>query len=182
LIWLSGGRTWWAHFEFTRINIEPIILRKKIEELREPGASAYVRSTSGIVRRRGLVRVTLGCPPAHRTVATRAPHRAGRHPVDAREHARHVTLVAESGGVRCLAPLNRENVVAGVDLRAAVTTLQSELAVVELLKRFGGLLAHGIASHILDRQCAGSHDRYHVLSMFGLAENPLAEVAEWQTR
>ena len=29
---LSGGRTWWAHFEFTRINIEPIILRKKIEE------------------------------------------------------------------------------------------------------------------------------------------------------
>ena len=30
---LTGGRTWWAHFEFTRINIEPIILRKKIEEL-----------------------------------------------------------------------------------------------------------------------------------------------------
>ena len=29
----SGGRTWWAHFEFTRINIEPTILRKKIEEL-----------------------------------------------------------------------------------------------------------------------------------------------------
>jgi hypothetical protein len=29
----SGGRTWWAHFEFTRINIAPIILRKKIEEL-----------------------------------------------------------------------------------------------------------------------------------------------------
>ena len=30
---LSGGRTWWVHFEFTRINIEPIILPKKIEEL-----------------------------------------------------------------------------------------------------------------------------------------------------
>jgi hypothetical protein len=28
----GGGRTWWAHFEFTRINIEPIILRKKIED------------------------------------------------------------------------------------------------------------------------------------------------------
>ena len=26
----------------------------------------------------------------------------GRHPVDAREHARHVALVAESGSVRCL--------------------------------------------------------------------------------
>jgi len=25
----SGGRTWWAHFEFTRINIEPIILKKR---------------------------------------------------------------------------------------------------------------------------------------------------------
>ena len=28
----SGGRTWWAHFEFTRINIEPIILKNRIEE------------------------------------------------------------------------------------------------------------------------------------------------------
>src|SRR5436190_22055881 len=35
---LSGGRTWWAHFEFTRINIEPIILRKKIEDLCETRA------------------------------------------------------------------------------------------------------------------------------------------------
>jgi hypothetical protein len=32
---LRGGRTWWAHFEFTRINIAPIILRKKIEDERE---------------------------------------------------------------------------------------------------------------------------------------------------
>jgi hypothetical protein len=30
---LAGGRTWWAHLKFTRINIEPTILRKKIEEL-----------------------------------------------------------------------------------------------------------------------------------------------------
>ena len=30
---VSGGRSWWAHFEFTRINIELTILRKKIEEL-----------------------------------------------------------------------------------------------------------------------------------------------------
>ena len=33
----SGGRTWWAHFEFTPINIEPTILRKKIEDLRPMG-------------------------------------------------------------------------------------------------------------------------------------------------
>jgi hypothetical protein len=29
---LSGGRTRWAHFEFTRINTTPTILRKKIED------------------------------------------------------------------------------------------------------------------------------------------------------
>jgi hypothetical protein len=29
----SGGRTWWAHFEFTGINITPTILPEKIEEL-----------------------------------------------------------------------------------------------------------------------------------------------------
>jgi hypothetical protein len=29
---VGGGRTWWAHFELTRINIEPTILRKKIED------------------------------------------------------------------------------------------------------------------------------------------------------
>jgi hypothetical protein len=34
----SGGRIWWAHFEFTRINITPIILRKKVEDLREARA------------------------------------------------------------------------------------------------------------------------------------------------
>ena len=34
----SGGRGWWAHFAFTRINIEPIILHKKIEERRVVGA------------------------------------------------------------------------------------------------------------------------------------------------
>ena len=32
---LSGGRSWWAHFEFTRINIAPTILYKKIEDFAE---------------------------------------------------------------------------------------------------------------------------------------------------
>ena len=32
---------WWAHFEFTRINIEPIILRKKIEDLRQAGTTSF---------------------------------------------------------------------------------------------------------------------------------------------
>ena len=38
-IWLDGGRNWWAHFAFTRINIAPPFLRKKIEDLRKAGAS-----------------------------------------------------------------------------------------------------------------------------------------------
>jgi hypothetical protein len=35
---LNGGRTWSAHFAFTRINVEPIILKNKFEELRQLGA------------------------------------------------------------------------------------------------------------------------------------------------
>jgi hypothetical protein len=41
-ITVSGGRTWWAHFEFTRINITPTILPKKIEALRILGAICVV--------------------------------------------------------------------------------------------------------------------------------------------
>ena len=29
----SGGRRWWAHLEFTRMNIGPTIVRNQIEEL-----------------------------------------------------------------------------------------------------------------------------------------------------
>ena len=41
---LGGGRTWWAHFEFTRMNIEPTILRKKIEDLRQLGAFMFTEA------------------------------------------------------------------------------------------------------------------------------------------
>jgi hypothetical protein len=36
----GAGRSWWAHFEFTRINIEPIILYKKIEDVRKVDATS----------------------------------------------------------------------------------------------------------------------------------------------
>jgi len=54
----GGGRTWWAHFEFTRINIELIILRKKIEELREARESMFDRQLN-IPRDRNARSVTL---------------------------------------------------------------------------------------------------------------------------
>jgi hypothetical protein len=38
----NGGRSWWAHLQFTRINIELTILRKKIEDLREAHPSTSV--------------------------------------------------------------------------------------------------------------------------------------------
>jgi hypothetical protein len=41
----SGGRTWWAHFDFTRINITPTILRKKIEDLHE-AAGTWLTTTA----------------------------------------------------------------------------------------------------------------------------------------
>jgi hypothetical protein len=46
----GGGRTWWAHLEFTRINIEPTILRKKIEDLRGMRGGKHARRY--IIRRR----------------------------------------------------------------------------------------------------------------------------------
>jgi hypothetical protein len=49
----NGGRSWWAHFKFTRINIEPIILRKKFEDLQ--GAGAFSRLATRR-QRYGLVR------------------------------------------------------------------------------------------------------------------------------
>jgi hypothetical protein len=45
---LHGGRTWWAHFEFTRINIEPTILQKKIEEQLMLGPSFPFRVRRGL--------------------------------------------------------------------------------------------------------------------------------------
>jgi len=35
---LRGSQRGWAHFAFTRINLEPTIVRKKIEDLRQLGA------------------------------------------------------------------------------------------------------------------------------------------------
>ena len=55
----GGGRTWWAHFEFTPINIELTILPKKIEELREAddgyrrSVSIRAESAAGCCRRLG---------------------------------------------------------------------------------------------------------------------------------
>jgi hypothetical protein len=39
---LNGGRTWWAHFVFTHMNIELTILYKKIEEVPDAGASVSI--------------------------------------------------------------------------------------------------------------------------------------------
>ena len=73
-------------------------------------------------------------------------------------------------------------VCASVVLRTAVAALQSKLAVVEFLKRFGGLLARGFVCRILKSSFAGSLVCCQVLPILGVAINPLAEVAERQTR
>jgi hypothetical protein len=73
---------------------------KSFEELREPGASAYVPPRASCDAE-GLCGARLDAVRSLRRRDASAPS-CGRHPVDAREHARHVALVAESGGVRCL--------------------------------------------------------------------------------
>jgi hypothetical protein len=42
----------WAHFEFTRINITPTILPKKIEELREAGTLTLIERLRAVIRSR----------------------------------------------------------------------------------------------------------------------------------
>jgi hypothetical protein len=37
----ADSLAWWAHFAFTRLNITRIILRKKIEDLRQLGAFMF---------------------------------------------------------------------------------------------------------------------------------------------
>jgi hypothetical protein len=36
----GGGRAWWAHLDFTRVNIHPIIVRNQIEDRMEIMESA----------------------------------------------------------------------------------------------------------------------------------------------
>jgi len=43
-----GGRTWWAHYEFGRMNIELTILKKEIEDAREVSAIVGVRAAAAL--------------------------------------------------------------------------------------------------------------------------------------
>src|SRR5437867_1794994 len=71
LIRLGGGRTWWAHFAFTRINIAPTILYKKIEDVLELGAS------KSIDRCTNLMTMFRSPPTLRRSArADEAPHHA----------------------------------------------------------------------------------------------------------
>ena len=70
---LSGGRTWWAHFEFAPINIEPTILRKKIEDQLIVGAFC-VDSRDGSLRKSPEVSPTVSSLKAY----TRRACSAGR--------------------------------------------------------------------------------------------------------
>src|SRR6266850_321119 len=80
----SGGRTWWAHFEFTRINIEPTILRKKIEEQLglgaiglDPGSFCLWKYQEGKTRNSDPRTVTVGASMRMtRHLATSTPDRA----------------------------------------------------------------------------------------------------------
>jgi hypothetical protein len=49
---LSGGRTWWAHVDFTPINITPTILRKKFEDLPIRGAFCAPKSAKSVSQSR----------------------------------------------------------------------------------------------------------------------------------
>ena len=73
---------------------------KSIEDLREARAFAYVPPRASCDAE-GLWGSRLDGVRSLRRGDASAPS-CWRHPVDAREHARHVALIAESGRVRCL--------------------------------------------------------------------------------
>jgi hypothetical protein len=85
----AGGRTWWAHVEFTPINIEPTILRKKIEDLRlaaiAPQSSAHIAIVTDL-------RLAGGALPRHRA-GKRSDHAAKlARPISVHERAAGWTL------------------------------------------------------------------------------------------
>ena len=46
---LGGGRTWWAHLKFTRINIELTILRKNVWSAPDPQAAIIGEEPSALM-------------------------------------------------------------------------------------------------------------------------------------
>ena len=65
--WVVGA--WWAHFEFTRINIEPIILKNKIEDSREAGAFTSVVDSSAATNKSQAIRAAFDDPSTQRGIA-----------------------------------------------------------------------------------------------------------------
>jgi hypothetical protein len=47
---LNGGRTWWAHFEFTPINTAPTFLYKQFEDLRQVGTFMFRGHVDPLIR------------------------------------------------------------------------------------------------------------------------------------
>src|SRR5712692_9994817 len=72
----SGGRAWWAHFEFTRMNIELTILPKKFEDLRILGAFF---AESGLPYSGSRRKSHVGSNRAPGVTAVRRRGSAGRH-------------------------------------------------------------------------------------------------------
>jgi hypothetical protein len=52
----AGGRTWWAHFEFSRMNIGPIMVCNQIEDLMEILESVDLLGRFDLVTSRVMVR------------------------------------------------------------------------------------------------------------------------------
>src|SRR5438876_2108203 len=79
---LSGGRSWWTHHEFTRINIEPTFQKEEFEEVRE-GSRDLAAASLRILFRRGEPPAAVPPPPATEP-SSRHSRRAAPTPVPCR--------------------------------------------------------------------------------------------------
>ena len=77
----SGGRTWWAHFEFSRINITRTILDQKIEEQLVVGGFHVVERHWVPIRAGGIRSLLAKCRNRiqSRGSLRRKPHGNERH-------------------------------------------------------------------------------------------------------
>jgi hypothetical protein len=98
-------RTWWANFEFTRINIEPTLVKTEIEDSRQRALLSNQPRVSDLRQLEShlcvspIVSASLGlCRRGGRTVPEQARRMSPRRTHQVRGHSRTASEVYEGGG------------------------------------------------------------------------------------
>ena len=168
----SGGRTWWAHFEFTRINITPTILRKKIEDFLNIAVFSLLveefelrRSPVGLPRSLDVAAELAELPES---LMTRIEQQGRRH----RDHRRTLAAKAATKGSlfeRCRRHLRRHELQRSPSHAFGGTGLGSRFTTGHLSRGAPVRAAIRDAGNGNPRRVAGFHRTGHRLGLSGCA-------------